>query len=1071
MLLLVLVAQITFAQERVVSGTVSDNAGLPIPGVNVLVKGTQTSTQTDFDGKFAIRATPSQVLAFSYIGMKSQEVVAASTNMNVKLKDDSVVLESVVVTALGIKREKKSLGYSAQQVTSEQVSTVPTGNFVNNLSGKVAGLSVTNGTNFGGSTNVVLRGFKSLLGDNQALFVVDGVPILNSNVNSADQKSGRGGLDFGNAASDINPNNIAEINVLKGAAATALYGSRAQNGAIIITTKKGKAGKDLSIEYSSSFTMSKVDESTFVKYQTEYGEGYFGQRFSTFQGQPRARTGDDASYGPKFDNSLVFQYNAFVPGSPTFGKATPWTAAKNSPLAFFNTATSTVNNIAISGGNDKGTYRVTYSNTDSNDILPNALLSKNNYNGAASYKFNDKLSSDFNLTYVNQNTRNRNTTGYNGNVLANFRQWWATNVDLNDLKQLYEQGNQNYTWNQRSATNISPAYWDNPYFQRNQNYNTDTRQRFAANASINYEVSKNFSVLGRVGTDGFNLRTEDRLAVGSYPNVIGSNSNGANLPAQPSGFAVDIYNFSEQNYDFLATYKKDLAEELNLNVIVGTNYNVQNRYLNQQSTSGGLYIPGLYTISNSVSAPALPRIADTKKQVLGIFSQATLGYKGTYYVEGSVRRDQSSALPVDNNAYWYSAASASVVFSNWLKEVEFINFGKFRAAFAQVGSDTDANQLQNTFIAQTPFGTPVYTASSNAKNANLKPQQLDNIELGLNMQFANNRLGFDVAWFQNKAYNQILPLPVSRSTGFAFNTVNAGTLTTKGLEVTLNYTPIKTANFDWDINVNWANPNTKVTKLAPGIENININSLQGGISINAPLNQDYGSIWGTTYVFDSSGQRVIGDNGAYVVSTTTDNKLGTYQADWSGGINNRFTYKNIAFSFLIDIKKGGSVFSLDQYYGYGTGIYANSVGNNDLGKPVRNTLANGGGELLQGVMANPAYTNTNGLPEFITNTTRLDKSQSSQVLGTDPPAAAFVYDAGFVKLREVVLTYSLPSSILGSTIRGASLSLIGNNLWIIDKSLPYADPEAGLSSGNTQGYQSGPMPTTRNISFNFKVNF
>jgi hypothetical protein len=316
-----------------------------------------------------------------------------------------------------------------------------------------------------------------------------------------------------------------------------------------------------------------------------------------------------------------------------------------------------------------------------------------------------------------------------------------------------------------------------------------------------------------------------------------------------------------------------------------------------------------------------------------------------------------------------------------------------------------------------------------------------------------------------------LPLPVSRATGSAFNTINAGTLTTKGLEVTLNFTPIKTTNFDWDINVNWSNPNTKVTELAPGIENININSLQGGISINAPLNQDYGSIWGTTYVFDNAGQKVIGDNGAYVVSTTTDNKLGTFQADWTGGINNRFTYKNLSFSFLIDVKKGGSVFSLDQYYGYGTGIYANSVGNNDLGNPVRNTIANGGGELLQGVMTNPAYTPTNGQAEYVTNTTRLDKSQSSQVLGTDPPAAAFVYDAGFVKLREVVFTYNLPSSVLGNTFKGASLSLIGNNLWIIDKSLPYSDPEAGLSSGNTQGYQSGPMPTTRNISFNVKVNF
>ncbi|WP_456314055.1 SusC/RagA family TonB-linked outer membrane protein [Pseudomonas shirazensis] len=1070
-LLLVLVAQLTFAQERAVSGIVTDNAGMPLPGVSVLVKGTKSGTQTDFDGKFSIKAATSQILVFSYIGMKTQEVAASSSSVNVKLAGDAQELEGVVVTtALGIKREKKSLGYSSQSVTAEQVSTVPTGNFVNNLSGKVAGLSVTQGTNFGGSTNVVLRGFKSLLGDNQALFVVDGVPILNNNVNDADQRSGRGGYDYGNAASDINPNNIAEINVLKGAAATALYGSRAQNGAIIITTKKGKARNDMAVEFSSSYTMSTVDKKTFPEYQTEYGQGYYGEdSFTTYQGAKLPGFGEDASYGPKFTGEDTWTYDSFIPGSPNYGKKSPWVAAKNGPIEFFNTGTSTVNNISLSGGTDQATYRLTYANTNSTDILPNSLLSKNNFNFAGTYKFNDKLSSTFNATYVVQNTRGRNSTGYGGNQIAGFRQWWPTNVDIKQQEELYNLGQQNATWNINSPTNLRPAFWDNLYFQRYQSYNTDSRKRFAANASISYDVSKSFNLMARVGTDGFNMSTEDRLAAGSYPAALGLNTVN-----QPSGYALNLYDYSEQNYDFLATYKKDLAEDLNLNFIVGSNFNVQNKFSTEQSTSGGLYIPGLYTISNSVSAPSLPRIIDTKKQVLGLFAQATLGYKGTYYLEGSVRRDESSALPVDNNAYWYSAISGSVVFSNWLKDVEFINFGKLRAAYAQVGSDTDPNQLLNTYTARNPFTTPSYSYNTTAKNYNLKPQQLDNLEFGVNMQFANNRIGFDVAWFQNKAFDQILALPVSTATGSAFNTVNAGTLTTKGFEVTLNFTPIKTNNFSWDLNVNWSNPNTKVTELAPGIENININSLQGGISINAPLNKDYGSIWGTTYVLDDAGNRVIGENGGYVVSTTTDNQLGSYQAEWIGGVNNRFNYKNLSFSFLIDVKKGGEVFSLDQYYGYGTGIYANSVGNNDLGNPIRNALTTGadsGGELLKGVMANPAYTPGNGQPQYVTNTTRLDRSQSSQVLSTDPPAAQFVYDAGFVKLREVVLTYNLPSSILGNSIKGASFSVIGNNLWIIDKSLPYADPEAGLSSGNTQGYQSGPMPTTRNISFNVKVNF
>jgi TonB-linked SusC/RagA family outer membrane protein len=1068
-LLVVLVAQLTFAQERSVSGIVSDNAGMPLPGVSVLVKGTKNGTQSDFDGKFTIKAAPSDILVFSYVGMKPTEKSASSATVNAKLSSDATQLESVVVTALGIKREKKSLGYSAQSVTSDQVSTVPTGNFVNNLSGKVAGLQITQGTNFGGSTNVVLRGFKSILGDNQALFVVDGVPILNSNNNSTDQKTGRGGYDYGNTASDINPNNIAEINVLKGAAATALYGSRAQNGAIIITTKKGKAKDDLSVEFSSSYTMSKIDKSTFAKYQNEYGQGYLGEdSFGTYQGVQEVSFGDDASYGPKYNNALTWQYDSFIPGSANYGVATPWKVAKNSPVEFFNTGSSTVNNISLAGGTEKSTFRLTYANTVGTDVMPNSRLAKNNFSGAATYKFNDKLSANFNATYVTQDTKGRNATGYNGNIMSNFRQWWATNVDIKEQEELYNLSNQNATWNITSETNLAPQYWDNVYFQRFQNFETDSRQRFAGNASVSYDVTKNINLMGRIGTDGYAMKVQERLAVGSNPIALGQTT-----VSQPSGYSLDQYNVSEQNYDFLATYKKDIVEDLNLNVILGSNFNVQNNYSHKQTTQGGLIIPGLYTISNSTSAPTLPLIVDTKKEILGLFAQATLGYKGTYYAEGSVRRDKSSSLPIDNNTYWYSAVSASVVFSNWsfIKDIEFINFGKFRVAYAQVGSDTNANQLENTYTSRTPFTTPLYSYNTTAKNPNLKPQRLDNIEIGANMQFADNRLGFDVAWFKNTAFDQILPLPVSTATGANFGFVNAGTLETKGFEVSFNATPIKTQNFSWDINVNWANPNTKVVKLAPGIENIQISSLQGGVSINAPLNEDYGSIWGTTFIYDEAGNKVIGDNGAYLKSTSTSNRLGTYQADWTGGLNNKFTYKNFNLSFLIDMKKGGSVFSLDQYYGYGTGIYANSVGNNDLGNPIRNTIANGGGVILDGVMANPAFVAGNGQPEFIKNTTRLDKSQSSQVLDTDPPTAEFVYDAGFIKLREVALTYNFPTSVLGKSIKGASFSLIGNNLWLIDSSLPYADPEAGLSSGNTQGYQSGPMPTTRNISFNVKLNF
>jgi hypothetical protein len=331
----------------------------------------------------------------------------------------------------------------------------------------------------------------------------------------------------------------------------------------------------------------------------------------------------------------------------------------------------------------------------------------------------------------------------------------------------------------------------------------------------------------------------------------------------------------------------------------------------------------------------------------------------------------------------------------------------------------------------------------------------------------NNRLGFDVAWFQNKAFDQILPLPVSFANGALAKTQNAGELTTKGFEVSINATPIKTTNFSWDLSLNWSNPWTKVTALAEGIENITMGRAQGGVSINAPLNGDYGSIWTSDYVYDSNGQRIVGENGAYLVTDTPTYNQGSFQADWTAGMNNTLNYKNLSLSFLIDWRKGGKIYSLDQFYGYGTGIYPDSVGFNDLGNPIRNTLANGGGVILPGVMENPNSPGT-----YIPNTIRLDKSQSSQVLGTDLPGAAYVYDASFIKLREVAITYRFNKEFFNSKfIQGMSVSLIGNNLWIMHKNLPYSDPEAGLSSGNIQGYQSGPMPATRNISFNVKINF
>ncbi|MFY1046898.1 SusC/RagA family TonB-linked outer membrane protein [Chryseobacterium sp. GP-SGM7] len=1002
------------------------------------------------------------VLSSSFVVAQAQQTKPSDT-----LKTQEI--EGVVVTAMGIKREKKSLGYATQEVKGEDVNKNPTPNFLNNLSGQVAGLDIKQSTNFGGSINVVLRGLKSFSQTNQPLFVIDGVPIINGNVNNTNQTTGRYGFDYGNTASDINPNDIETINVLKGATAAALYGSRAANGAIIITTKKGKKnGKGIGVEFSSSVTVSSIDKTTFPKYQTEYGQGYVGEdEWGSYNGGLAAGFGSDASYGPKYDpNLMVYQYDAFIPGSPNFGKKTPWVAAKNGPLSFFNKGTNYTNSISFSGGNETATYRLSYTNMDASDIMPNSELIKNNFGGNASYKISDKLTASLYANYITQKTVGRNGTGYTGNIMGNFRQWWPTNIDLKQQQSLYNLNHKNNSWNITDTDNLTPQYWDNVYFQRYESYQNDSRDRFNGNFSLSYDVTPEINLLARLTTDSYVLTTEERLAAGSVPVIFGQSIN----TEQPSGYATNLYKFAERNYDFIATYKKNITEDFNINGLVGTNIRHESNYSIQQSTSGGLLIPNLYTISNSAGRPFDALITDTNKQVVGFFAQASLGYKNTYYLEGTVRRDQTTALAPGHNVYWYPSVSGSIIFSNLIKE-NWLSFGKIRANYSEVGNDTAANQLRDFYTVGQAFGTqPAYSFNTLKKNPDLVSERLKSTEFGLETSYLKNRLGFDVTWYRNDANNLISNVSVSSATGSLLQKQNIGNLRTEAFEISLRLTPIKSQNFSWNMTANWSNPVTKVTQLKDGLSNIALqtNTSSGGVTINAPLGQAYGQIWGSDFVYAPDGQKIINpDTGAYLVTTTTNNNLGTYQAKWFGGLRNTFTYKNLSLAFLIDMKKGGSVYSLDQSYGYGTGIYANSVGLNDLGNPIRNTLDNGGGIIQQGVIPDP-----NNPGQYIQNNVRLDRSMSSQVLGTDLPAAAYVYDASYVKLREASVTYNLSKEALGSKfIQGMSFSLIGGNLWIIHKNLPDADPEAGLSSGNLQGYQSGVMPTTRNISFNVKVNF
>lgn len=1071
-LLLALVVHTSYAQDKIISGIISDQSGLPIPGVNIIVKGTTNGTQSDFDGKYTIDTSTGAVLSFTYVGLKAQEITVGTSNtINVTMKEDAAVLDEVVVTALGISREKKSLGYSTQEVEGNELSTVKSGNFVNALSGRASGVQIKRNNNLGGSTNVVIRGNASLTGSNQALFVIDGVPINNTNTNSAGQAQASGGYyDYGNTASDINPDDIESVNILKGAAASALYGSRAANGVIMITTKTGKKSNGLGITINSGVSFGSVDKSTFIKYQKDYGAGY-----GAFYGGPDGfwyledidgdGTDDqvvpyteDASYGAPFDSSLlVYQWNSFDPDSPNYQTATPWVNAANGPITFFETPITTTNSVSIENGMENGSYRLGYTRFEQDGLLPNSNITKHNFSISGNYKVNEKLTATGYANYIKTDGLGRNSTGYNDNIMSNFKQWWQTNVDLKELRDIYFATGRNVTWNPGSAEpGAAPIFWDNPYFQRYENYQDDSRSRFIGNVSLNYELTDWLNITGRIATDTYSELQEERRANGSVPTSFGVSRGNVD-----AGYLRRNIANTETNYDLMLNFDKDFGEKFNLKGVLGANIRRNSYQMIYASTSGGLSVPKLYSLQNSVGPLPLPVEQDERVGVDGVYASASLGFDNTIFVDATIRRDHSSTLPADNSTFYYPSIATSFVFSN-LIEPDVISFGKLRASYAEVGNSAPFDFLYDTYVVNIPPGAPSTSVANVKKNPNLKPENTESLELGLEMRFLKSRLGLDVAVYKTNSVDQIYGVPVSTATGYTSKILNAGEIENKGVEVTVFVAPIRNDNFSWDMNINWSQNKNKVVALADGIDNLQLGAFQGGITINARVGEPYGVLNGTDYTY-VDGQRVVDPtSGEYIKTSTSDNVIGDTNPEWIAGFSNKFNYKNISLSVLIDIQKGGSIFSLDNYYGFATGLYAETSFINDLGNPVRNTLDDGGGFINPGV-------NPNGSE----NTTRI-RADRFGAFGyrRGLPDKAFVYDAGFVKLREIALSYSLPQKLISQSLfKDVTFSVIGSNLWIIDKSLPHADPESGLGAGNLQGYSVGSLPTTRDFAFNVKLKF
>ena len=1088
------------AQKKTITGTVTSSEDKStIPGVTILVKGTTIGTVTSIDGKYTLVVPEkNKVLVFSYVGLKTQEItIGESSVLNVVMEPSMINMQEVVVTALGIPRDKKSLGYATQEVNGEDIQRIKTDNFLNLLSGEVAGVQIRSTTNIGGSTNVLLRGVKSLEGNNQALFVVDGVPINNENTNTLDQQTAGSGYDYGNSASDINPDDIESINVLKGAAATALYGSRAANGVIMIVTKKGTAlgegdtKKSIHVTFNSGVKVGFVDKSTFPSYQNQYGAGYgpyyegpgsywyMRDLFGNGNLEQCVVTSEDASYGAHFDPNLkVYQWDSFSPLLPNYQKATPWVPAQNGPLTYFTNPTTYTNSVSIENAFTAGNIRLSYTNFSQNGLLPNSQMTKNNILLNGSWKITDRLTASGSANYIVTDNKGRNETGYGTSSILSLRQWYQTNVDLKEQKAAYDLTNKNMTWNWADPTDLTPIFWDNYYWTRYKNYETDKRNRFIGYASLDYKITNWFDIFGRMSVDMYYELQEERKAVGSVPGQFGIGGSGADGSIgrnyQSSGYLRRDNTFSEYNYDVMANFNKDFLKHFNIKGILGMNIRRTNQDNLVSATNGGLIVSDVYSLQNSAGPLPLPKEISSSVGVNGFYGSASLGYNSLLYLDLTLRRDHSSTLPESFSRYYYPSIAGSFIFSNLLVKSKWLSFGKVNLNYASVGNSAPFDQLIDHYELTTPFGGPITFVPDKKNNADLKPEITHNLEGGLSMKFFGKRLGFDFSLYKTNSVDQIVPLKVSSATGYFYKVVNGGNIENKGTEIVLNAVPVKTKSFNWTIIVNWARNRNTVVSLADGVEDLQLGYFQGGVSINARAGQPYGVIEGTDYVY-LNGQKVVDpETGFYKISSNSNNVIGNVNPDWTGGIRNTLTYKNWALSFMVDVSKGGDIFSLDMSYGLATGLYPETAGLNDLGNPVRNPIVyKTPGDPSSGYASNSGgFINPGVNPDGSVNKTRASAEEYGAFGYLHNPNKAFVYDATYIKLREIALSYSIPQSWLKKTfISGITLSAVASNVWIIFKNLPYADPESGLGSGNLQGYSTSSLPSTRDFGFNLKLSF
>ena len=1030
----------TMLGQQTITGVVTHSSGEVLIGANVVIKGTALGAVTDHDGRYSLTSLDQNaILIFSYTGFLTKEIKIDHRKVIDVTLEEGVAMDEIVVTALGVSREEKSLGYAVQKLSSEDVTNVKQTNIVNSLAGRISGVQVNSSSgNIGGSARILIRGANSIDSDNQPLFIVDGTPIDNSNFNGYQTERGNYGRDYGNAAQDINPDDIESITVLKGPSASALYGSRASNGVILITTKSGQSRKGIGIEVNSSLTFDRI--SLLPTYQNEYGGGY-KQSFDLdpISGDPVVNYAADESWGPKMDGRLVRQWYSWFEGDPDFGKMTPFLPHPNNVRNFYEKGHTASTNVALSGGNEQATFRASYTNHDQKGLVPNSFLKRNTLAVSAGADLSDKLKISTKINYITSRGR-RPSIGWLS-TSGSFNEWFQRQVDLDGkMRTVLSPTGAQRSWNIKSPSNFTPAFWDNPYYETNFNHNDDARQRVFGNLSLSYQFNKHLSLTLNARTDFYTDRREDRIGSASL------------FTAE---YKENVLDLKENNYDILLQYQRSITPNISLTLNSGANARKQTFFQNEAITVGGLTVPDWFNITASVERPIITDLY-SERRVNSVYGSTSVGWKNMVYIDLSLRNDWSSTLPSQNNSYLYPAITGSLVFSELISNNSIVSFGKIRAGWSQTGKDSDPYRLATVYDSRLPFGSsPAFAVSQSINNPNLKPETTTSWEVGLAMRFLRNRVGLDFTYYQEDARNQIIPLPVAQTSGFSEAVINAGLITNKGMEFSLNATPILSRNFTWNLIFNIARNRNQVVELFQDQTNFQLASWN--ISLNARVGEPYGTFFGTSWKKNDNGQKLVDENGFWI--REPNQVLGNVMPDFTGGLYNEFTYKGISVSALLNFQKGGDIFSLTNRYGSGSGMFAETVGPNDKGVPQRDPVDQGGGMRFEGVHAD-------GTP----NTTYIDAS----VFWNHRKSIfhAFIYDASFLKLKEVRIAYALPQSIIKTwPTQDVSIALVGNNLAILHKNVPHVDPETASGSGNVQGYVNGQLPSSRSIGINLQLKF